>query len=259
MNYSSDSNTNLNILIVEDDLSFALELEILVTKIGYSIIGRVDNSAEALELIYTENPDLILMDVNIKGKMTGLDIGQKIRHLDIPILFITSFGDEAHYQEAQKSKIIGYLVKPVDKYSLRSAINLALVNSVLTLNQSTVNQSIINKSEENFIIKNAFFFKKKDLYFKVKIEEITYIESDDKYTLTHTIKGEKFMARIPISQMEKSLPFHQFLRIHRSCIVAINQITSVNFFEGTLQVGKNELPVSRAKQKELQAMMQRLT
>lgn len=258
MNSPSNNTNTLNILIVEDELSFALELEILVKKIGYSVIGRVDNSAEALEMIYTENPDLILMDVDIKGKMTGIQIGQKIKHLDIPILFITSFGDETHYQEAEKSNMMGYLVKPVNKYSLRSAIKLALVSLFTKTSQKTDSQLVEEEEKETFLIKNAFFFKKKDLYFKVKIEEITFIESDDKYSLTHTLEGKKFMARIPISQLEKSLPSKQFLRIHRSYIVSINQITSVNFFEGTVQIGSTELPVSRTKQKKLQEMMQRL-
>lgn len=259
MNASTNHSNILNILIVEDDLSFALELEILVKKIGYAVVGRVDNSAEALELIYTENPDLILMDVDIKGKMTGIDIGQKITHLDIPILFLTSFGDEVHYQEAEKSKMIGYLVKPINKFSLKSAINLAVNNILSKYSPTTIVPSIENDIEEDFFIKDALFFKKKDLYFKVKLNEITYVKSDDKYSLTYTTKGEKFMARIPISQIEKSLPSKHFLRIHRSYIVAINKITSVNFFEGTLQIGTIELPISRAKQKGLQEMMKRLT
>lgn len=259
MKIPSNNINALRILIVEDDLSFALELEMLLKNIGYSVINRVDNSAAALEMIYAKKPDFILMDVDIKGQLTGIELGRNIKHLEIPILFITSFGDEATYQAAQESKIIGYLVKPVNKFSLKSAIRLALENSFLRQNHPSNKQIIDSQSSANFFIKDAFFFKKKDLYFKVNINEITYIESDDKYSITHTTRGEKFMARVPISQMEQSLSSKDFLRIHRSCIVSINKITSVNFFEGTLQIGTNQLPISRTKQKELQEMMQRMS
>ena len=112
-----------------DDLSFALELEMLVQEIGYQVAGVVDNSASALEIIYSERVDFILMDIEIKGRMTGLELGKKLRPIKIPILYITSFGNEAHYEEAQKSNIVGYLVKPIDKYTLRTAISLAVGSS----------------------------------------------------------------------------------------------------------------------------------
>ena len=62
---------DLSILVVEDEFSFALELEMLVKSIGYQSVVSVDNSAEAIEYIYTEHPDLILMDIEIKGKFSG--------------------------------------------------------------------------------------------------------------------------------------------------------------------------------------------
>ena len=244
------SASSLKILIVEDDLSFALELGILVEKIGYQVVATVDNSAEALELIFSENPDLILMDIDIKGKLTGIQIGQKIKHLDIPILYLTSFGSDEYYQEAKRSNMIGYLVKPLDKYSLRSSIELAIKNTYL---ENTDNQTII----DDFVIKNSFFFKKKNQYFKVGIDEITYIESDDKYCLTYTKNSEKFVSRIPISQLEKTLPAEKFLRIHRGYIIALDKISTINFFEGTLSIEGKELPISRANRKVLQERMNR--
>ena len=89
----------LDVLVVEDNLSFALELSMMLEDIGYNVIGQVDNAAEALELIFSKMPDIILMDHDIKGEMTGIELGNKIRHLDIPILYITSFGNEEHYEE----------------------------------------------------------------------------------------------------------------------------------------------------------------
>ncbi|MCG8327380.1 MAG: response regulator transcription factor [Chitinophagales bacterium] len=239
---------------MEDDLSFALELGILIKKIGCSVIRPVDHSAEALELIYSESPDLILMDINIKGRMNGVEIGQKIRHLEIPILYITSFDDEVIYQEAKKSRMIGYLVKPVSKYSLTTAINLAISNAKMMSQTEEKNQA----KTGDFVFRETLFFKKKNIYHKVQLSEIVYVEADDKYCLTHTVTNEKFVARIAISKMERNLPREQFFRIHRSYLVGLNKISSVNFFEGTLRVGEKELPISRANRKLLQELMTRM-
>ena len=243
------SPSSLKILIVEDDLSFALELSMLVEKIGYQVLEQLDNSAEALEVIYADRPDLILMDVDIKGRMNGLEIGQQIQHLDIPILYITSFETDEHYQAAQQSNMIGYLVKPVSKYSLITTINLAVCN--MHGGQKSTEE------ENDFMFKEAFFFKKKQVYHKVAIDEISYIESDDKYCMTYTTKNEKFLARITMSKLEECLPANLFMRIHRTYLVGLHQISSVNFFEGTLQIGDKVLPVSRANRKLLQQRMMR--
>jgi len=109
---------NLSLLIVEDSISYAIELEQLSEEIGFDVLASVDNSADALDIIFSEAPDIILMDINIKGRLTGIDIAKKIIHLDIPVLYITSFSDEETYNKAQESNLIGYIVKPVVKLKI---------------------------------------------------------------------------------------------------------------------------------------------
>ena len=99
------TNSALKILIVEDNISFALELEMILDEIGYQIIATVDNSAEALDIIFSKEPDLILMDIDIKGNLSGTQIGQKIKHLNIPIIFITSFDNKERYEDARQSNM----------------------------------------------------------------------------------------------------------------------------------------------------------
>ena len=94
----------LDILIVEDNLSFSLELAILVNDIGYNVIGPVDNAKEALELIYGRKPDIILMDHEIKGDMMGIELGEKIQHLKNPALFTSWLFRIAHNRCIDKAK-----------------------------------------------------------------------------------------------------------------------------------------------------------
>ncbi len=67
----------LDVLIVEDNLSFSLELAMLIEEIGYNVIGTADNAKDALSLIYDKKPGIILMDHEIKGDMTGIELGEK--------------------------------------------------------------------------------------------------------------------------------------------------------------------------------------
>lgn len=248
---------SLNILIVEDDLSFSIELEMLVKKIGYQVVGVADNSATALELIFSKSPDFILMDIDIHGSLTGTQIGEKIKHMDIPVLFITSFGDEEHYQAAQKSNTVGYLVKPVDKYSLRTAIDLAFKQAISS-KQNEDMMSSEGEDENSFILRNSFFFKKKGIHHKVVIKDIVYIKSDENYCEIHTAKGESFLARITLAKVEQILPTDLFLRIHRQYIIKTESIESIDFQDSVLMIGNKTLPVSRSRRKILETAIRKM-
>ena len=245
----------LSILIVEDDLSFALELDMLVREVGYKVLGRVDNSAEALEMILTESPDIILMDIDIKGKLTGIEIAQQIKHLDIPVLFITSFGKEEYYNQAKETNFIGYMVKPVNKYSLRSALELSLRSlSSKQVDLSENPNSDLGKKEainaNTFPLKEYLFFKKKGIFQKVKIEDILYLQANDDYCLIH-IEGNNFLASQRLSQMEKMLQSYSFLRIHRSYLVNLKRITSIDPTVNVVHLNEQKIPYSRSNKEAL--------
>lgn len=249
------SSATLSILIVEDDLSFALELDMLVREIGYNVIGRVDNSAEALETILTESPDMILMDIDIKGKLTGIEIAEKIKHLDIPVLFITSFAQETYYNQAKKTNFIGYLVKPINKYSLRSSLEMA-IRSIsnkkrdVTTKENSESQKGEIAETETFPLKEYLFFKKKGVFQKVKIDEILYLEASDDYCLIHTADGN-FIASQRLSQMETILENYSFMRIHRSYLVNLQGITSIDTSDSVVFLNEKQVPYSRSNRDAL--------
>ena len=254
------SNFQINILIVEDNLSFALELQMLLEELNYNVLGRVDNSGEALDMIYSKNPDLIFMDIEINGNLSGLEIGQKIKHLEIPILYITSLSDDTHYEQAQQSNMIGYLVKPIDKITLRATLDLAITKAHRsnTTNTNLSDQSSKEEEPENFVGKDALFFKKRGTYHKVKIDQIAFIKSDDNYCQTTTLDGETFTTRITISKMEQLLPSQKFMRTHRQYIVQTEHIDSIDFQDSTLKINQQEIPVSRTKRKELEMLIRKM-
>ena len=245
----------LDVLIVEDNLSFALELEMLIQEIGYNIVGRVDNSDEALEIILNKQPDFILMDVDIKGNMTGIEIGDKIKHLDIPILFITSFGDDVHYQKAKQTLMVGYLVKPIDKFTLLTSIQLAIAQ---IQKKNVLDIYTTEGEDEDFIFNDFIFFKKKGIYHKVSIDNIMFIKSDNNYCEAYVNKSLKFMTRTPLSKIEALSPPTRFMRVHRKYIVQLNKIEKIDFQSSKIMVTGYEFPISRSKRKELEEVIKRI-
>jgi len=239
---------NLELLIVEDSLSYAIELEQLAIELGFNVLATVDNSADALDVIFSDPPDLILMDINIKGRMSGIDIGKSIVHLEIPILYITSFNDNATYEEAMESNQVGYIVKPVDKLTLATSLKLLIKNSFKDISLSK-NTGIIEKDDLEYI-----FFMRNNTFNKVMIDEILFVKSSDNYSSFNLLDGSSFLIRIKLSEVEELLSRQAFIRCHRQYIVNQNKIEVISSTKNTLNVSGHEIPFSKTKKAEIMSI-----
>ena len=239
---------SVKVLIVEDDFSFALELQMLLEELGYYVAGKIDNGIDAFKLIQKDAPDLILMDIELKGNLDGIEIAKKIKHLPIPILFITSRVDEPSYQKANESNMIGYLTKPIGKFSLRSSILMAISNAHNLLKKQSKQDEL--HTADHIITKHSFFFKNDDIYKKVLTRDIAYISSERNYCDICTQTGSKFVARITISNLASMLPDY-FMKIHRQYIVNLKSVKEVYPKKDMLIIGNAQIPISRPNKKEL--------
>ena len=112
------------VLIVEDEQLVAYLMENYVNSNGCSsVIGSVDNCADALELVNREQPDVILMDVRIEGNKDGIETAIEInQHFNIPIIYTSGNSDEKTTERAKKTNMIGFLVKPINKEDLKDLL-----------------------------------------------------------------------------------------------------------------------------------------
>jgi PAS domain S-box-containing protein len=118
---------NARILVVEDERIVALDIEDQLSGLGYSVPATVARGEEAIRQAAESSPDLVLMDIRLKGHMDGIEAAQHIRtHLDIPVVFLTAQADEATLQRAKVTDSYGYLLKPFEERELRSTIEMAL-------------------------------------------------------------------------------------------------------------------------------------
>jgi len=120
-------NPKSKILVVEDVLVVSLDIQTRLLRMGYQVTGRCSTGEEAIPLALESKPDLILMDIMLAGKLTGIAAARQIRaKLDVPVVFLTAFADDATLRLAKLAEPFGYIVKPFDERTLRATIEMAL-------------------------------------------------------------------------------------------------------------------------------------
>lgn len=234
----------LNILIVEDNFSMALELEMTCKKLGHNVLGIADNSGDALVEIHDKKPDLLLMDINIKGKLNGIEISEKVAHFQIPVIFITSLADEEHFNKATQIENSTYVTKPVSEYTLKGAISLIIKYSDAPIIPSFDSNDIKYQGGD-------LFLKKKDDFYRVPLYDIMFIKSSHVYCKTVTKSQGEFTNRISLNNFIAILKNHQFIKPHRSYLVNLKLIDRVNLNDNFIVMGDHTIPISRTIKKDI--------
>lgn len=135
------------LLIVEDEFIIAKDLHDIVSKLGFGITGVAKSADEAVNYIKKETPDLVLLDININGNLTGIDLAKIIdRKYNIPYLYVTSYSDTTTINNINETNPIGYILKPFESRDVRVALEISI---------SKIKQIRINTSEKNRISSSA--------------------------------------------------------------------------------------------------------
>jgi CheY-like chemotaxis protein len=120
------------ILVVEDEYIIAKDIENTLTNLGYSVPAIASSGKEAIQKVSKFQPDLILMDIVLKGSMDGVETADQIRSkFDIPVVYLTAYADDATLQRAKITEPYGYLIKPFQERELYSTIEMALYKQAM--------------------------------------------------------------------------------------------------------------------------------
>lgn len=148
------------LLIVEDSVTLSNQLKDLVTSLGYVCVGVADTGEEAVRMTLELEPDIILMDIWLRGDMTGLDAASEIHKLkETPVIFLTSSSDTSLIDTIKTSQGSSYMVKPVDPVELQFNIELVLVKSESNRelkNQKTWQEAILESVVDGVIAEDEF-------------------------------------------------------------------------------------------------------
>lgn len=137
--------SNVSILIIEDEMIIAMDIESKLKKLGYDVAGIISNSDKAVDFLSFNTPDLVLCDVMIKGGQDGIEVAEKVMHKKIPFVFLTSLSDRSTLERAQKVLPFGYIVKPFNERDLFSSIEMALYKHHAELEKLKITPQKINK------------------------------------------------------------------------------------------------------------------
>ncbi|QMW04787.1 LytR/AlgR family response regulator transcription factor [Spirosoma foliorum] len=229
--------TPLKLLVVEDDMIIAATIALQLSKLGYEVSGIVPKGEEAILHAETNRPDLILLDISLKGSLDGIDTAHAIhQRWNIPIIYVTANTDEATFARAKKTHPYAYISKPIRAIELQRAIELA--TSRLADEPPT---SFNPTPDAPFVLSDRIFVRHREKIVKIFIADILYVEADRNYCHLYTADKE-YLLTTTLKVMEDKLPANFFVRVHRSYLANLTQVDEVG--EGHIGIGGKTIPLS---------------
>ncbi|MGB8953677.1 MAG: PAS domain S-box protein [Candidatus Aminicenantales bacterium] len=133
----------IRILIVEDEVLVARDIRNVVKILGYEVVGTVSNGEEALKKMSADIPDLVLIDIGLRGRMDGVELAERVRRtFSRPVIYLTALSDEDTMQRAKVTEPFGFIFKPFEQKELHTAIEMALYKHKMEIK--------IRESEERY-------------------------------------------------------------------------------------------------------------
>ena len=224
--------SKIKCLIVDDEPVAREILTSFVAKIpNLELVKSCKNAMEAFEVVNQQNIDLFFLDINMPD-VSGLTLAKSINKKS-KIIFTTAYREYA--VDGFDLQAVDYLLKPISFDRFLQAVNKFFETTIVS-NSETKNDEVLTKSD--FI-----FVRSERKMVKIVFDEILYIESLSDYIKVHLL-DKIIVTRETISNIETKLPNKNFLRIHRSFIINLNEADS--YTNEFVEVKNNAIPISRS-------------
>lgn len=219
----------INCMLVDDEpLAMEVIASYLAKITGFQIVAKCKNALEAFDVLQKKEVDLIFLDINMP-QLSGIEFVKTLKNPP-KIIFTTAYRDYAI--EGYELNAVDYLLKPISFGRFMKAIN------------KIQRKPAEHNATEIIINTEPFLYVKMDKkVLKVYLEHIIYIESQKDYVKIVT-KDKNVITKQKISYLEERLSSGQFIRVHRSYLVAINKITA--FSSTSIEINEMELPIGRS-------------
>ncbi len=231
----------VKILIVEDEMIIGANISLQLSDLGYEVTGIVPRGEEALIHMEQNKPDIVLLDIQLKGELDGIETAKLMQLTNhIPIIYLTANTDENHFNRAKETNPYAFISKPFKKLDLQHAIELTVGR---IKNENNVNQIQEDDCSSPYILSDSIFVKRNDKMVKILIKDIYYFEADRNYCKIYS-KTRECLLVMTLKDIGEKLPKEQFLRIHRSYIVNLSHVDEVA--GSHVVVLKKAIPLSKA-------------
>lgn len=239
-----------NILVVEDENIVAKDIQMSLRKLGYNVVAICSKGEDAINAAEEHAPDLVLMDIMLKGDMSGIEAAEQIRErFNIPIIYLTAYADESTLSKAKITEPYGYIIKPFKEIDLRTSIEMAQYKH----QKETVvrkERDFLYSIVENKDFKDIIFVKSNSRLVKVRTKDIYFIEALKDYVVINTLKS-RYTIHSTMKDIERKLSPNEFVRVHRSFIVRIDKIAAIESPNLLLEDDKKAIPVGGSYKDDL--------
>lgn len=246
--------SKVRILVVEDEMIIGAKISMQLSNLGYEVTGLLGRGEDALLHIAEHKPDIILLDINLKGQMDGIETARIIMEMgNTPVIYLTANSDEATFNRAKLTKPAAFITKPFKQIDLQRAIELAISRMDLDTNNPE-KATDLAEAEKPFLWVDRIFVRQKERMIRVMIGDILYIEADRNYSRIFT-KNREYLLAITLKTIEEKLPAGSFLRIHRTYIINIAHVEEVT--EKAVIIDKATIPLSEGLREKLMQRLQK--
>lgn len=233
------------VLIVEDEMIIAARISMHLENLGYEVAGIIPRGEDAVHFCQQTPPDLLLMDIRLKGMLDGIETAKLIQQeQDIPIIYLTSNTDQAFFDRAKETLPFAFLPKPYQEQELQRAMELVL--SRMNAQQIWSVRKHPDPSDK-YLLSDRIFVRNKTSMVKVLLMEVDYISAERSYCRIHT-KDTELLLSMPLGTLEEKLHADHFMRLHRSFIVNLTRLDTIS--ESHVTIGSKVIPIGSAYREE---------
>ncbi len=228
----------------------AANISLQLSNLGYEVTGIETKANEAIHHALETKPDLILMDINLKGESNGIDAAHAIRkYIDIPLIYLTANVDDATFQRAKETHPFAFIAKPFTNLNLERTI--ALVEEKIHEKTAPIS------SEDTFVDsqEDRIFIRNNNKLIKVMLEDILYVEADRNYCKI-TTTAQSYMVVSPMNKFCEKIDRKNFVRIHRSFVVNFLKLDSVA--ESFVDIKGKLIPIGKQYKEDLHKMLNKV-
>jgi DNA-binding LytR/AlgR family response regulator len=253
----------VKLLIAEDDVVIAQNLSLSLEALGYEVCQAVSSGEELLLALYRHQPDLVILDITLEGKLDGIETGAMLAKSGaIPFIYMTALSDRETIDRAKLTNPYAYLVKPFDVRTLQSSIEIAIHNAGRRQTQqpySIPEMAVPAPPEEalaeenSFLLNDALFVKVRNRLEKVVLQDVVWLEAQDIYCNIKT-PNHIYLVSQSLKSLEQRLPARQFMRVHRSYMVRLSAIEAIE--ENNILIGSKQIPIGNTHKEALLRRLQ---
>lgn len=234
--------TRYRIGVLEDDKLIGETLIDILETLGHQVVFLVDNGAELLKMANENEAELLLLDIQVKGNLDGVQTAERLKDITtIPYIFTTAFADDDTLIRVKKTAPFGYVVKPYGIKEIQAGIQIAMLNFQ---NREKPQEVILNFEPKV----DHLFAKVNGRLQKIMFTELLYAEAQGDYVMLKTEK-QGFLVHLTMRNLLSKLPAEIFLQVHRSFIVNLQHVESLE--DNSLNLNQKHIPVSKSKMPDL--------